>query len=103
MKFIIVSITLFASGITAQGLGDRCSPGSLPSYRGVCEVDTKCTNAGGSYTIGDCPNAPNNVRCCYKAQCYGSQSDCRWTDACTQWNTISNRCPGPANFKCCYV
>lgn len=71
---------------------------------GVCVATTSCTSAGGTYISNACPGTPENIKCCVKTSCGsgGQNGDCRWTSQCGAGRTtISNQCPGPANFKCC--
>ncbi|KAF2429691.1 hypothetical protein EJ08DRAFT_272508 [Tothia fuscella] len=67
---------------------------------GVCISTTDCTADGGRHILNACPGLPDNIRCCTKTSC-GSGGNCRFTNTCASGNTISNQCPGPADFKCC--
>ncbi|OCL06335.1 hypothetical protein AOQ84DRAFT_276135, partial [Glonium stellatum] len=70
---------------------------------GVCLDHTECTTHGGSYTNGDCPNDPNNVKCCYNDFCDNGAGECMWVSDCNAAGRshVSNYCPGPSNFECC--
>ncbi|KAH6871827.1 hypothetical protein B0T10DRAFT_500219 [Thelonectria olida] len=68
---------------------------------GVCVSETNCKNSGGISISGACPNDPANIKCCTKPSCpNGAQGNCRWVSDCAG-STVSNKCPGPAQFKCC--
>ena len=69
---------------------------------GVCISITNCDDGGGQTIIDACPGTPDNIRCCTKTTCgTGNKGNCRFTSSCASGITETNKCPGPANFKCC--
>ena len=73
-----------------------CSGGKI----GVCIATAQCSSAGGTSSVGFCPNDPTDIKCCIKSSC-GVGGHCDWTSAC-QGTTKAGLCPGPADFKCCF-
>jgi hypothetical protein len=67
---------------------------------GVCVSTSSCTSAGGSYISNACPDQPEDIKCCVKPTC-GSGGSCKWTSQCASGKTVSDLCPGPAEYKCC--
>ncbi|KAG2010422.1 lysozyme [Coprinopsis cinerea AmutBmut pab1-1] len=94
--------TLFAAiflslAITVQSaINDACTVKGQP---GICITTSACSSAGGTSTAGFCLKDPANIRCCTKSCSNGGT--CRFTATCASGNTLSGRCPGPSNFKCC--
>jgi len=85
----------------------------LTCVTGVCIDESTCKSGGGSVVSNACPGTSNSIKCCTKASCgstpaflRGDEQDaliagnCRWVSDC-KGNSVSNRCPGPADFKCC--
>ncbi|PUU72724.1 hypothetical protein B9Z19DRAFT_1008509 [Tuber borchii] len=97
MKFLAIT-SLLLSATAQAALNGRCSVHGTP---GVCISIANCASAGGQSPKGFCPDDPDNIRCCTKAACFDAWSLCEWTDQCSTGNTVPNKCPGPANFKCC--
>lgn len=103
-SIIISAASLFGLGIAhADTLVERsvnngpCTgQGSAP---GVCIPTGQCSSGGGSYISNACPGLPNDIKCCTKPSC-GNGGNCRFTSQC-QSSTVSDLCPGPADFKCC--
>ncbi|KAF4550434.1 Hypothetical protein D9617_17g047020 [Elsinoe fawcettii] len=108
MKFIIIALLALTASPAFANVAEKRSvvdgpctiqPGGLS---GVCVTTSKCSAAGGTSLIGFCPGTPNNVRCCFKADCSGSSSACLWTSqGCKNGSFKKNLCPGPAAFQCC--
>ncbi|KAF8251456.1 hypothetical protein K440DRAFT_595590 [Wilcoxina mikolae CBS 423.85] len=92
-------LALLSSACYAE-LNGRCNPGGLGDAFGVCVHTAACTNSGGRYTTGDCPNDPTDIKCCFEAQCQGQGSICAWTDQCGGTSS-PGFCAGPSNFQCC--
>ncbi|KAL8846553.1 MAG: hypothetical protein Q9221_008360 [Calogaya cf. arnoldii] len=67
---------------------------------GVCIPRAQCTSGGGQHIQYACQGLPDDVRCCTKTSC-GTGGNCRFANTCASGNTITNQCPGPADFKCC--
>ncbi|KAF2224048.1 hypothetical protein BDZ85DRAFT_195316 [Elsinoe ampelina] len=111
MKFILAAVLAFtaapALGATLEARSVLNGPCSVPNSNfpnGTCITTTACANGGGTSQRGYCPGTPDNVRCCYKADCSGSRSACLWTtDGSCKGRFLTNLCPGPTNFKCCVV
>ena len=106
MHFVPIAFAAACFGICAvhaRDLAQRAVLNGPCSGRGdapgVCIPTAKCSKAGGVYISNACPGTPNDIKCCTKAAC-GSGGNCRWTSQC-EGETLSNQCPGPANFKCC--
>ena len=77
------------------------SNGKCSSGNGICITTDECTNNGGSYVSGKCPNDPANVKCCNKQCSYnGRQGECKFVSECTG-DVYSGLCPGNSNFRCC--
>ena len=69
---------------------------------GVCISTKDCADGGGKSIINACPGTPDNIRCCTKTSCgTGNKGNCRFTSSCSSGITETNKCPGPASFKCC--
>ncbi|KAI3386350.1 hypothetical protein SNEBB_005986 [Seison nebaliae] len=75
------------------------------SKSGSCLPSASCPNH--NYKSGLCPNAPNNVRCCFSAhkqdqECVSKGGSCLSSSDCTFGSTQSGLCPNaPWNIKCC--
>ncbi|RPB21165.1 hypothetical protein L211DRAFT_790944 [Terfezia boudieri ATCC MYA-4762] len=94
----IFSLLLIAASIAQARINGPCSVELTP---GVCISTASCKKGGGRSHRGYCPNDPADIKCCTKTSCgTGGWGDCRWTSQCFG-TTISNKCPGPAEFKCC--
>lgn len=69
---------------------------------GVCISTSYCTKDGGSYISNACPGTPDKIKCCTKPKCgTDNKGNCRFTSSCASGITETNKCPGPASFKCC--
>ena len=80
----------------------QASNGKCSSGNGICIYTVECTNSGGSYVSGKCPNDPANVKCCNKKCSYnGREGECKFVDDCKNGDVYSGLCPGNSNFKCC--
>lgn len=83
-------------------MAQTASTPSLNPLRSNCNFFSQA--AGGTYSSGNCPNDPANIKCCTKPKCgTGSTSSCRWTlgvSSCSG-STLTGQCPGPSGFKCC--
>ena len=92
--------TINATAVLPRALNGACTgAGGAP---GVCVRTASCSSAGGTSIQGACPNDPYDVRCCTKTSCgSGGAGNCRFTSSCSSGKTETNKCPGPANFKCC--
>ncbi|CAA7265669.1 unnamed protein product [Cyclocybe aegerita] len=76
MKLLFLA-ALLSAAVANAAINDPCSVGSIP---GICITTSSCTNAGGTYASGYCPNDPSNVRCCHKT--CGGGGRCRFTSTC---------------------
>jgi len=123
MKLITLAwlLSLLIASPSYAAYNGACIAAHGNGYVGVCIHTKECTNAGGTYSTGDCPDDPPDVRCCTKPSCYNNRGYCDWTNECLL-QTISGKsftmnyailikaclhdvqgyCPGPASFKCCY-
>ncbi|KAL9594909.1 MAG: hypothetical protein Q9219_006764 [cf. Caloplaca sp. 3 TL-2023] len=86
---------LLLTSHTLAALNGHCSVNGRP---GVCLHTSDCSDGSGTSTAGFCPDDPADVKCCTKS--CSSGGTCNWASACSG-TTVSNQCPGPANFKCC--
>ncbi|ORX80235.1 hypothetical protein BCR32DRAFT_190697, partial [Anaeromyces robustus] len=69
---------------------------------GICIATETCTSYSGEYVSGKCPNDPSNIKCCDDIPYDGGQEGkCLPTSQCTSGNTISGKCPGGSDIKCC--
>ena len=57
-------------GSSGQSSHDKCSSGN-----GICITTDECTERGGRYVSGKCPNDPDNVKCSNKKWTYNGR---RW-------------------------
>ena len=92
--FQIFSALLLAGA--ALAVNGPCTSNNTP---GVCISTTSCTDSGGTYQSGLCPDDPTDIKCCVKPSC-GSGGNCRFESQCSG-SSQSGLCPGPADFKCC--
>jgi len=96
-KLIILSLlAVFPSTLAARN--DRCSYGKP----GICISKGTCKSYGGSYSNGNCPHDPNNIKCCEAIPCMhnGMSGTCKFTSDCTG-TPHPGHCPGGKNFQCC--
>ena len=87
---------LAITGVTHAALNGPCSANGTP---GVCISIATCSGGGGTSRPNFCPSDPAGVQCCIKPSC-GTGGNCRFASQCAG-TTLSNLCPGPADFKCC--
>ncbi|KAG2019646.1 hypothetical protein CC2G_005064 [Coprinopsis cinerea AmutBmut pab1-1] len=69
---------------------------------GTCLPTNKCTEGGGGFWSGYCPNDPSHIKCCFK-RCPGptGPGTCRNALTCSSGRTLTGYCPGPAINRCC--
>jgi hypothetical protein len=105
---------------------DHLGAGSWPAD-GICIHTKTCTDHGGVYASGWCPDDPADVKCCYVNTCDPDHGDgysyCEWTDhKCPTAGksgvfksgeligTLGKKecvlmglglCPGGKDYKCC--
>jgi len=99
MRFNSIALSLLAAVPSAlAALNGACSYG----VKGICVRTATCNNYGGSLSTGNCPNDPNDVKCCSNIPCTynGQRGSCMFTSECSG-QTVSGLCPGGNNFKCC--
>jgi len=96
-KLILSLLITIPSALAA--VNGACSNGK----KGICIATGTCTSYGGKTSNGNCPNDPNNIKCCSNIPCKasGKSGTCMFTSECTNGTTYSNLCPGGSNFKCC--
>jgi len=94
----LVLTLLAALPSTFAAVNGKCSNGK----NGICIATGTCSNYGGTYSSGYCPNDPSNIKCCENIKCKynGTTGSCKFTDQCNG-TPISGLCPGGTNFKCC--
>jgi len=91
----IISL-LIAIPSALAAINGKCSSGN-----GVCVSTTSCSNSGGTYVSGKCPNDPANIKCCNKNCSYnGKSGQCKFKSQC-KGTTYSGLCPGGNDFLCC--
>ena len=98
INFSFILHLLLSVSAALGAVNGRCSSGN-----GVCVSTSSCTNAGGTYVSGKCPNDASNIKCCNKNRCVtknGLVGTCKFTSACTG-TSYSGVCPGGSNFQCC--
>src|SRR5690349_19136116 len=101
LTFFLLSSIIHASSLLVRSEvnGPCTGAGGAP---GVCVSTSSCTEAGGQYISNACPGTPTNIKCCTKTACgTGNKGNCRFTSSCSSGITETNKCPGPASFKCC--
>ncbi|ORX66404.1 hypothetical protein BCR32DRAFT_178062, partial [Anaeromyces robustus] len=77
--------------------------GKCTGKTGICISTSTCGDYDGSYVSGKCPNDPSDIKCCDDIPCKaddGRTGSCMFTDECGG-DTVSGKCPGGSNFKCC--
>ena len=96
-------VNLYKNGNSGNGGNNgQASNGKCSSGNGICVTTDECTERGGSYVSGKCPNDPDNVKCCNKKCSYnGRQGECKFIGDCKNGDVYSGLCPGNDNFKCC--
>ena len=99
MKFDtkLILIVLATISATLASLNGECSGRS-----GICIKTDVCSNYGGQSFSGKCPSDPKDVLCCDEIPCSanGKSGKCIFADQC-DGETVSGKCPGGSNFKCC--
>jgi hypothetical protein len=99
MKNFIIAALLSFVWLGRAKVGDLCpqyfSPGPL-NYKafGYCH-DLNKSPCKGRTTHGDCPNDPNNVKCCMEiTRCYDNQpsTHCSWPSGC--WESDESQLSG---------
>jgi len=97
-KLILVVLVILPSTLAA--VNGKCS-----GRNGICISTGNCKKYGGTYYSGKCPNDPNDIKCCDSIPCKandGRSGNCKFTNQCgSNYETISNKCPGGSDFKCC--
>ncbi|OAL49432.1 hypothetical protein IQ07DRAFT_54975 [Pyrenochaeta sp. DS3sAY3a] len=111
MKFTCSILFTILPALAFAAIGDRCNPGgdtegSLTNTYGICIKTSDCSSRGGKTTNNNCPDDPNNVKCCTLEKCGPwNDGDCQWSQdkVCEKYNGVwlKGYCPGPNSFKCC--
>jgi len=100
MRFNTKSVLsiLVALPSTLAALNGACSYGK----KGICVKTSTCKNYGGTISNGNCPNDPNDVKCCSDIPCQTNNltGSCKFINEC-DGTTYSGLCPGGNDFKCC--
>jgi len=96
IKLILSLIAIIPSALTA--VNDACANG----IKGICIDSDICGNYGGTTSNNNCPNDPNNVKCCSNIPCRANDmtGSCVFESEC-DGTTYSGLCPGSSDFKCC--
>jgi len=83
---------------TLAAVNDTCANG----IKGICIDSDICGSYGGTTSTGNCPNDPNNIKCCSNIPCKadGMTGSCMFENEC-DGIVYSGLCPGGSNFKCC--
>ena len=95
-KSILILLAIVSSTLAA--LNGKCSGRS-----GICISTANCNRYSGKSYSGKCPNDANDIRCCDDIPCSaddGRTGYCVFSDQCST-TTVSGKCPGGSNFKCC--
>ena len=96
-KFFLIFFVVISASFSK--VNDPCS-----SETGICINTGTCNKYNGKIYTGKCPDDPENVKCCYDISCKaddGRIGSCKFVDQC-KGDTVSGKCPGGANFKCCF-
>ena len=113
-KLVLILLAIIST--TFAKLNGQCSGRS-----GICIKTGTCSNYGGESFSGKCPSDPNDVKCCdnipwptptptptpgkddtYNGPCSGGGGACINTNVVScDTNTVSGKCQGPSNVKCC--
>jgi len=98
-RFVLALLTALPSAFAA--INGKCSYGK----KGICIGTGTCGKYGGKTSNGNCPNDPNDVKCCESIPCKadGLSGSCMFTSECANigGTTYSGLCPGGSDFKCC--
>ncbi|KAH7416683.1 hypothetical protein BKA64DRAFT_739297 [Cadophora sp. MPI-SDFR-AT-0126] len=121
MKFQILLVSLLASyaiGVAVpeaepeadaemleqRAIGDYCQQSGQPD-KGTCQKESWCRASAqiGIVSTGDCPNDPNDVKCCYIPDCKSHSGTCHTVSWCNSQGRshVAGYCPGPSNYQCC--
>jgi hypothetical protein len=83
LVLLLTTISLFLPHhLTIAALKGRCNPDGRGNKAGVCLYTSDCARKGGRTTDNDCPFDGNGIKCCYKDDCYGRESQCLWESDC---------------------
>ncbi len=96
LQSLLFALVAVSSTVLAA-VNDPCTVNGTP---GICIASTSCSSSGGtSSSQPDCPNDPEDIKCCTKG--CGTGGTCMFSSSCTGGTSTANLCPGPANFQCC--
>ena len=95
LKFILILFAVIST--TFASVNGPCSGRS-----GICIDSDKCSSVGGTSFSGKCPSDPNNIKCCDSIPCSanGKSRKCVFSSQC-DGESVSGKCPGGTDFKCC--
>ncbi|KAF3768979.1 hypothetical protein M406DRAFT_243966, partial [Cryphonectria parasitica EP155] len=122
----ILSLLPLTTLATIDGHCSGTATGEYLEY-GICISTATCSDYGGSYITGGCPNDPNNIKCCVvgleksaSTDPCGGSSYCSWNNlGCagtykpgqmappppppihTRKSLFSCYCPGGKTYECC--
>ncbi|PVH73628.1 hypothetical protein DL98DRAFT_430986, partial [Cadophora sp. DSE1049] len=70
---------------------------------GTCQKESWCRASAqiGIVSTGDCPNDPNDVKCCYIPDCKSHSGTCHTVSCEAYTSGFRGYCPGPSNYQCC--
>ncbi|ORX64375.1 hypothetical protein BCR32DRAFT_212753, partial [Anaeromyces robustus] len=94
----LLFIILVSVSSTLADVNGRCT-----GRNGICISTDNCNDYNGQSFSGNCPNDANDIKCCDDIPCKaddGRIGSCVFTSEC-DGETISGKCPGGSDFKCC--
>jgi hypothetical protein len=75
--------------------------GQCTGRSGICIDTGTCTSYGGTYSSGNCPGDPEDVKCCDNIPCKSSDGRTGTCSFTCSGDTVSGQCPGGSDFTCC--
>ena len=93
-KFILILLAAISTALAS--IYGQCTGRS-----GICIDTGTCTSYGGTYSIGNCPGDPEDVKCCDNIPCKSSDGRTGTCSFTCSGDTVSGQCPGGSDFTCC--
>ena len=93
-KFILVLLSVVSTALASMY-------GQCTGRSGICIDTGTCTSYGGTYSSGNCPGDPEDVKCCDNISCKSSDGRTGTCSFTCSGDTVSGQCPGGSDFKCC--
>jgi len=96
----IAVVILYLALPSKADIGDKCR-GTGSNVAGTCQYTSRCTS--GFTTVGDCPEDPNDIRCCITTSCKSNKGICldKSVNSCSGGHYEKGYCPGGNDIQCC--